>query len=610
MNTMTTQQYDQGKPLLPRGFDPGKGIEYLQLTNIGRFTSMRLEFGPNGITELRGGNGQGKTTIITALIAALTSQRAEDIDKLVHLGEDGGCIETMIAGVKIVKVFRNGQLHGLDVIDESGTKFQKPQTLLDAAFKGTFLNPFDLLAASDRERMRAIAKTIHLDLSRVRELLCEIVEPERIPALTSVEDVFPAIDRLVKTLEEERLLAGRALEDQERRTRALYQLFPKDYTPEDDTLKPVEPQPLGDIHDRLRAMQIANAERIQLATDIDELERDLQSYTNLRDGEALRLQQAEETLGATEDEAALEEQIRRLQQQLAEMQQRNRQRQQLDATITAARSERDRLQARTADLRDRHAVKIVRARELGADEDTSALQAAIDRYEDRMTEYRQAVAVWGESRVRYEQARASAEEETPLRTARQVLDDQVRALRLLPEKMLVGVEMPVDGMLISGDKVFLRSVETDNYLALTSYGEAEQLLFCIRVAMALAPAPFILVDGIERCDPTSSQRLYDYITERGFQAICTRVTDGPMTTVRFMNMFDIERAIKPGDKVIWPIGNAIDRNERTLECEVIENHVGRGHFLLRDPKDGHTFELYIEQISGAIIDGNTVEMTR
>lgn len=449
---------------MPHGFDGSRGIEYLKLSNIGRFTSMRLDFSPGGITELRGGNGQGKTTIISALIAALTSQRAEDIDKLVRLGEEGGSIETVIAGVKIVKVFKNGELQGLDLIDESGTKFQKPQTLLDAAFKGTFLNPFDLLAASDRERMRAIAKTIHLDLGRVRELLTEIVEPERQPQLLNVEDVFPAIDRLRKTLEEERVLAGRELRAAEARTQALYQVVPADFDPE-TCPRPVEPAPLSDIYQRRDLVNARNRRRQELAGQV----------------------------------AREEAEVSRLEEQLA------------SARLRLQDAQREEF-------------------ELGGTESTVAYDEQIEQHEQLMAAWREAVKVHGDHTHRYEEAKRSADAEGPLRIGYQELDDAVKALAVLPEKLLVGVEMPVEGMLVNGDQVFLKNDE-GNYLPLSAFGEAEQLLFCIRVAMALAPAPFILIDGIERCDPASSQRLYQYITERGFQAVCTRVTDGPLTPV-------------------------------------------------------------------------------
>jgi hypothetical protein len=532
---MATQQTPAG---LPASFDPTRGIEVLELTNIGRFKSYRLELPPGQVVEIQGGNGQGKTTLLHAIEAALESLRATEIDRMITLGEEGGRICLQGFGLTIEKVFRNGELVAIDISDANGTiannRFGKPQAILDLAFKGTFLNPFDLLAAKDSDRVKAIAKTIKLDLARVRELLSDVVEQERIPPLHSVEDVFPAIERITKTLEEERREAGRELERQEKRTQALYQLVPKDWTPE--APKPVLPQPLGDVHDAKRAMEVRNAERRQYAEMAAALDADVKRYANLRDGAAIRAQQAQEQLqqlGADiEDEAALEQQIRELQQRLAAMQQRNLERQRITNARDAETAESQRLNERVSELTAHLKEKQDRLWELGeAPEDTTRLQAQIDAYEQRMAEYTEGVDAWGESNRRHEEARRSAEEETPLRTAHQVLDDQVKQMRQVPEKMLAGVEVPVDGMQIVGDQVYLRNPDTGNYHPLEAYGEAEQLLFCIRVAMALAPAPFILVDGIERCDPSSSRRLYQYITEKGFQAVCTRVTDGPIREV-------------------------------------------------------------------------------
>lgn len=523
---------------LPASFDPTRGIEVLELTNIGRFKSYRLELPPGQVVEIQGGNGQGKTTLLHAIMAALESLRATEIDRMITLGEEGGRICLQGFGLTIEKVYRNGELVAIDISDANGTiannRFGKPQAILDMAFKGTFLNPFDLLAAKDADRVKAIAKTIKLDLDRVRDLLSDVVEQERIPALRSVEDVFPAIERITKTLEEERREAGRELEKQEKRTQALYQLVPKDWNP--DVPKPVLPAPLGDVHDAKRAIEVRNAERRQYGEMIAALEADVTRYTNLRDGATMRAQQAQEQLrqlGADiEDEAALEQQIRELQQRLAAMQQRNLERQRITNARDSEQAESQRLTERVSELETHLKEKKNHLWELGeAPESTDRLQQQIDEYDRLMAVYTEGVDAWGEANRRHDEARRSAEEETPLRTAHQVLDDQVKAMRLIPEKLLVGVEVPVDGMQIVGDQVYLQNPDTGNYHPLEAYGEAEQLLFCIRVAMALAPAPFILVDGIERCDPSSSRRLYQYITEKGFQAVCTRVTDGPLHEV-------------------------------------------------------------------------------
>lgn len=61
-----------------------------------------------------------------------------------------------------------------------------------------------------------------------------------------------------------------------------------------------------------------------------------------------------------------------------------------------------------------------------------------------------------------------------------------------------------------------------------------------------------------------------------------------------MSMIEIEKAIKEGRDKVLVFG---------LICPVVKNRVGQGYFSLTDPTDGHSFEVAIEQINGAIIDG-------
>jgi hypothetical protein len=167
-----------------------------------------------------------------------------------------------------------------------------------------------------------------------------------------------------------------------------------------------------------------------------------------------------------------------------------------------------------------------RERELGGIEDTTALQAQIDAHEQQMVEYKRALEVWGDTKRNHERYREYQEEARILWDAHAVLDAKVKAIDNLPIKLLQGVTLPIPGMVISGEDIFLP--EGDKLFNLDAFGEADRYKYCTMLAMALAPVNLIVMDGVEKCDEDRRHELYQMIADAGFCAFSTRVTGGPL----------------------------------------------------------------------------------
>lgn len=499
----------------------------LELENIALFREYTMELESGTVVEASGGNGRGKTTLLNAALIALTGKGIEDF--LVTYGEERGLIKTRIDGLFIKRVIENGKTTDLEVVDESGNIVKRPQTFLNNIFgAGAFLNPVEVVNMKPAERAKAVAAALDLDPAVAREKLEAITGMP--VTITTREDIFPAISKAHDTFYEMRRQKRNDAEAAEAQAVGVESFIPKEWLDANgDVPPPVEPAPLGDIYDRKRSAEVRNAEREQLATDIAELEQVIRRGEEQTSGDELHLGELDtelQRLGLLEDEVALEEQIRRLQQQLADMRERNQRRRLLTGRIENARTAIAQNKARLDEYRERLTSKCRRERELGAMEDVSALQAQIDRHEDQMTMYRQAVAVHGERRVRYEQRDTLREKAAALQTEWEDLQAKVRAIDELPLQLLEGVKLPITGMQISGEDIFLP--EGDKLLNLDAFGEADKYRYCTQLAMALAPVNLIVMDGVERCDEDRRRELYQLIADAGFVAFSTRVTGGAL----------------------------------------------------------------------------------
>lgn len=79
-----------------------------------------------------------------------------------------------------------------------------------------------------------------------------------------------------------------------------------------------------------------------------------------------------------------------------------------------------------------------------------------------------------------------------------------------------------------------------NGLPVSNLSDGELLELCVDVSVSKpGTLQIILIDGMERLDTESRERLYDKCREKGLQVIATRVTDGDGLAVTVLD----ERAL-------------------------------------------------------------------
>lgn len=144
-------------------------------------------------------------------------------------------------------------------------------------------------------------------------------------------------------------------------------------------------------------------------------------------------------------------------------------------------------------------------------EDVSAIQRELEQID----------AINARVRKNLDKARAEAEAADLSETYAELsktLED-VRAKRI---KLLSGVEMPLPDLSIDEDgQLLYRARRWDGMSG------AEQMRVAVAICAAINPAcGFVLLDGLERMDVTQLREFGEWLSERGLQAIGTRVGAG------------------------------------------------------------------------------------
>ena len=131
-------------------------ISSLEIENVKRVKAVRLEPTENGLTVIRGRNGQGKTSVLDAIAWALGGDRF----KPSAAQRDGSVIPPHLT-VRLsngIVVERKGKNSALKVIDPSGNK--SGQALLDSFVSAFALNLPKFLNANNKEKADTLLRVI------------------------------------------------------------------------------------------------------------------------------------------------------------------------------------------------------------------------------------------------------------------------------------------------------------------------------------------------------------------------------------------------------------------------------------------------------------------
>lgn len=443
--------------------------------------------------ELAGPKGSGKTSVLDAIRYALTNR--SDRDYIIHQGADEGeiIIETD-TGLSIDRKTRTTKADTVKVRD--GSMLQtRPAEFLAGIFTPLQLNPVAFTQLSRQEKNRVILSLIDFawDMNWIKEQFGEI--PQGVDYSKHILEVLSDIQAESGVYFQSRQNLNRDI----RNKQAFIADIAKDIPPHYDAAR-WEAYPTREKYQELERIREANS-RIERAKSFREgfeakkrgldAERDIQLAAVAQDISAQR-----ESI--TGDIQRLEAQLAAAREKRDGLAQRQKEREEVELARfreSLAKLERD------VGVADQYAEQEV--------QDTSALSAELDEAEQMRSHLNE-----------YRRMRDMQTELDELTAKSQALTDKIELARELPATILAQATIPVEGLTVEDGVPLIHG------LPISNLSDGELLELCVDITVSKpGQLGIILVDGAERLDSVSRERLYAKCKAKGLQLIATRVTD-------------------------------------------------------------------------------------
>ena len=443
--------------------------------------------------ELAGPKGSGKTSVLDAIRYALTNRA--DRDYIIHQGADEGeiIIETD-TGLSIDRKTRTTKADTVKVRD--GSMLQtRPAEFLSGIFTPLQLNPVAFTQLSRQEKNRVILSLIDIawDMNWIKEQFGEI--PQGVDYSKHILEVLSDIQAESGVYFQSRQNLNRDI----RNKQAFIADIAKDIPPHYDAAR-WEAYPTREKYQELERIREANS-RIERAKAFREgfeakkrgleAERDIQLAAVAQDISAQR-----ESI--TGDIQRLEAQLAAAREKLNGLAQRQKEREELEQARfreSLAKLERD------VGVADQYAGQEV--------QNTTALSAELDEAEQMRSHLNE-----------YRRMRDMQTELDELTARSQALTDKIELARELPATILAQATIPLEGLTVEDGVPLIHG------LPISNLSDGELLELCVDITVSKpGQLGIILVDGAERLDSVSRERLYAKCKAKGLQLIATRVTD-------------------------------------------------------------------------------------
>ena len=456
------------------------------------FGISEQEIGGRSI-ELTGRKGAGKTSVLDAIRYALTN--SSNRDWIIKNGEtEGEIIVETDSGLTIDRKARSNKADFVSVKD-NGTKVTKPETFLKTIITPLQLNPVEFTQMSKDEQNRAILDLIEFqwDLNWIREQFGEI--PPGVNYEQNILQVLNDIQADNGAYFQSRQDINREIRNKKAFIEDIAKDIPSGYQAEK-----WRKYNLSGKYSELMKIKDSNG-RIERARAFKD------NYDNklrgLKANKQIAISEAEQAINSERDSlnstiARLEAEIRAAKDKLLNLDDK------LNDKIKVAEADFEKAKAKL-DTDVGIANQYIYLEITPVD----GLQAEISEAEEmikHLNEYNRMVAMQNE----IEDLQAKSDEYTA----------KIELARKLPGKILETATLPVEGLTVEN------GIPLINGLPVSNRSDGELLELCVDIAINNPSGlQIILIDGAEKLDDESRNRLYARCKEKGLQFIATRTTN-------------------------------------------------------------------------------------
>lgn len=443
--------------------------------------------------ELTGCKGAGKTSVLDAIRYALTN--SSDRDWIIKNGEtEGEIIVETDSGLTIDRKARSNKADFVSVKD-NGTKVTRPETFLKTIITPLQLNPVEFTQMSKDEQNRAILDLIEFqwDLNWIREQFGEI--PPGVNYEQNILQVLNDIQADSGAYFQSRQDINREI----RNKRAFIEGIARDI-------------PSGYQAEKWKNYDLAGkySELLKIKNINGEIER-ARAFKDNYDNK-LRGLEANKQIAISAAEQAINEERDSLNTTIAR----------LEAEIRATKDKllnlneklNDKIQVAEADFEK---AKAKLESDVGIANRYIYLEITpIDDFQAEINEAEEMIKHLNE----YNRMVDMQEEIEDLKAKSDEYTEKIELARKLPGKILETATLPVEGLTVEN------GIPLINGLPVSNRSDGELLELCVDIAINNPSGlQIILIDGAEKLDDISRERLYNKCKEKGLQFIATRTTN-------------------------------------------------------------------------------------
>ena len=521
----------------------------LDCSDVKRIKAVHLEFNEKGLTIIGGGNRQGKTSVLDAILYALGGENYRPVKFKREGAVEDGFIRLTFDDGMIVE--RSGKNAALKVIDSTGKK--QGQNLLNALITKIAIDLPRFLNASDGEKAKVLLE------------------------LLGIGDKLKELDNLEQDKYQERTLVGRQYEQKDKAVKEL-PFYPD--VPETEVSSIELTQQLGEMMKRNASTKAAverieanKAERAKLVGRGEKLCADRDSL----DGKASAQKEQVKTNSKSRLDS-IESQILELQRQkskvIAESEQQLKV---IDETVVAQKHAFDTQIKENENAIETLTDEIIKSENIDTSlEDTSELEKAIRECEETNAKIRA-------NKERQEKVAESVALKNEYERYTAEIED-IRKHRLA---LLDGADLPYPGLSV---KDFGKGpVITLNGIPWSDCSGSEQLIVAAAIAFAVKKdCQFVLMDKFEQYDMKSLAQLDEWLVKNDRQVITTRVSTGSECSCIIEDGYVVGQENVVIDKTPTKAVSSKDTNKTDVPVvcegvrEVVSETVGEGKRIIVD----------------------------